>query len=65
MFAEVLELNQVHDRVLLATWFGKMQRNRLFNLLPTTTKKDTDDFITGWKDFNLRAIREAEAVSPP
>ncbi|KAK4041460.1 cytochrome P450 [Parachaetomium inaequale] len=52
-------------RVLLTTWFGRKQRSRLFNLLPTASKKDMDTFESDWKQFNFFMMRESEAKGLP
>lgn len=62
-FAELLALNSVHEKVLLTTWFGRKQLNRLYNVLPTASKKDMDTFESEWKRFNLSVMQEAKVVS--
>ncbi|KAL1845185.1 hypothetical protein VTK73DRAFT_964 [Phialemonium thermophilum] len=64
-FADLLRLNSVHERVLLTTWFGRKERSRLYNLLPTRSKKDMDAFESQWKAYNFRMMRESEAKGLP
>jgi hypothetical protein len=49
--------------VLLTTWFGRKERNGLYNALPTASKKDMDTFEADWKKFNFFMMRESEEVS--
>jgi hypothetical protein len=64
MFADLLQLNAIHEKIMTRTFFGRKETSWLYNLLPTTAKKEMDFFQEQWKLFNMRAIREAETVSP-
>ncbi|KAI0159700.1 cytochrome P450 [Xylariaceae sp. FL1272] len=61
MFAELLELNELHEKVMMTSWFGSSTRSKLYCMLPTQHKRDMDEFVTRWADYNLRAARECNA----
>ena len=63
IFEDLLALNSVHERVLSTTWFGSKERSRLYNALPTASKRDMDMFEADWKKFNFFMMRESEEVS--
>ncbi|KAK8040200.1 cytochrome P450 [Apiospora rasikravindrae] len=61
-FDELLQLNVVHDKVLLTTWFGRRERSSFDNMLPTMTKKNMDTFEAEWEAYNLKVARIATKI---
>ncbi|KAK8093323.1 cytochrome P450, partial [Apiospora hydei] len=59
MFDELLQLNVVHDKVLLTTWFGRRERSSFYNMLPTMAKNNMGTFEVEWEAYNLKVVRIA------
>lgn len=62
-FEELLELNNLHEKVMFKTFFGAQERSRVLSHLPTESNRQMDEFGQKWRAFNLKMIKSAEAVS--
>lgn len=62
-FEELLELNNLHEKVMFKTFFGGPERSRLLSHLPTQSNGQMDEFGQKWRAFNLKMIKTAEEVS--
>ncbi|KAK0618757.1 Cytochrome P450 monooxygenase lepD [Lasiodiplodia hormozganensis] len=59
-YERLLELNALHEKVMLRAFFGKAERSELFSRLPSESKALMDQFEREWRDFNLEIIERAE-----
>ncbi|KAK7428408.1 hypothetical protein QQZ08_005027 [Neonectria magnoliae] len=59
-FHQLLDLNIIHERIMLNTFFGRKETSRMYNALWTASKKDMNFFLAGWKTYVLDAIEDAE-----
>ncbi|KAB2569566.1 Cytochrome P450 monooxygenase lepD [Lasiodiplodia theobromae] len=59
-YERLLELNALHEKVMLRAFFGKAERSEVFSRLPSESKALMDQFEREWRDFNLEIIERAE-----
>lgn len=62
-FEELLELNNLHEKVMFKTFFGAQERSRVLSHLPTQSNRQMDEFGQKWRAFNMKMIKSAEEVS--
>lgn len=62
-YERLLELNALHEKVMLRAFFGKAERSEVLSRLPSESKALMDQFEREWRDFNLEIIERAEKVS--
>ncbi|KAF7562114.1 hypothetical protein G7046_g2023 [Stylonectria norvegica] len=59
-FERLLDLNVVHERIMLNTFFGRNETSTLYNKLWTSSKREMDFFLREWRLYVLGAIEDAE-----
>lgn len=61
-YEELLRLNDLHDTLMFDAFFGKWTVSKLFNILPTESRKRMQTSQKGWKKLNHDVIARAKAV---
>lgn len=63
MFARLVELNQLYDRLVMTALVTPMTSHKWYNMLPTASRRQMESFHSQWEEFNLGIIRSAREVS--
>lgn len=59
-----MDLSELHQKVMLGVAMGKRVTYKMFNLLPTESKRQMDTFHSQWEILNTNIIRSARQVGP-
>lgn len=62
VYSKLIELSELHQRIMLGVAMGKRETYRMFNLLPTEAKRQMDTFHSQWETLNTNIIQSARQV---
>ncbi|KAM3429057.1 hypothetical protein MY4824_008480 [Beauveria thailandica] len=60
LYQQLVELNEVHDKLMLDAFFGKWNASKLYNMLPTASRRRMQSFQRTWESINDAVILRAK-----
>ncbi|XWX01109.1 hypothetical protein V2A60_009134 [Cordyceps javanica] len=61
LYQQLVDLNEIHDKLMLDAFFGKWNVSKLYNMLPTTSRRRMQEFQRTWESLNDGVIRRSNA----
>ncbi|KAE8408054.1 cytochrome P450 [Aspergillus pseudonomiae] len=58
-YQDLVHLNDLHEQVMLDAFFGRFTVSKIFNILPTQSRRRLDTFKATWEKLNLDIIAKA------
>ncbi|KAM0666013.1 hypothetical protein ACQRIU_005357 [Beauveria bassiana] len=60
LYQQLVELNEIHDKLMLDAFFGKWNASKLYNMLPTASRRRMQSFQRTWESINDAVILRAK-----
>ncbi|KAJ5555318.1 Cytochrome P450 [Penicillium sp. DV-2018c] len=60
-YQKLVLLNDLHEKLMLDAFFGKLTVSKIFNFLPTQSKRRMKTFKASWEKINMDIVAKARA----